>query len=365
MQESSGEIFEQKEREPKIYQLEGLNFDLKKKQEAWDNDRPLQLGLAFPSKEQGRCNLDCLYCYTREYRPKEGTRYLDEQDLKRLLEEAKGMGAENLIIPGYGEPFMNPEFWHVLEKAKEMGLYTIIFSNASMITEEVAEKLKDFPVSFMIKLNTLNKEKQDKLVGKKGFSEKQWRGLNALIDAGFNKPNENGNVRLAVHTIICKDTIEDVPEVVKWAVEHNVFPFVEELFPEGNALRHQDILGTPEEIRKIYGPQVRKKIKEMYPQRKQEIFGEGTCDFETYSVIVEQFSSRGTECFTRRDKDLGNYGQGDSLKDIWDKNKDSRKHRIEKIDPRSSYFQPECGDCAECPGRRAALERLAQGLDII
>ncbi len=364
MKESIEKDFEQKEQEPKIFQLEGLNFQLKKKQEAWDNDKPLLLALAFPGRKQGRCNLDCLYCFTEDYEPKEGTKPLDREQLNDLLEEAKETGIGNLMIPGYGEPFMNPEFGEVLEKAKELGLYTTVFSNAAMIDKEVAEKLKDLPVSLMIKLNTLDKEKQDKLVGVEGFASKQWRGLNALIEAGFNRPNERGNVRLAIHTIIAKNTIDDVPNVVRWAVEHNIFPFVEELFPEGNALKHQDVLGTPEEIRNIYGPQMRKIIKEMYPNRKQEIFGEGTCDLETYSVSVEQFSGRGVECFSRRDKDLGNYGAGDSLQDIWDKNRDSRIHRIGQIDPRSPDFQSECSDCSECPGRRAALERLAQRLDI-
>lgn len=344
--------------ENKFYQLKGLAFSMEKKQKAWDNDAPLQLGLAFPSKEQGYCNLDCIYCYTRDYKPKEGTKPLNKQQLIRLMEEAVNLGIERLVIPGYGEPFMSPELWDVLEKAKELNLYTVIFSNGSMINDEVAEKLKKLPVSLMIKLNSLDEQKQDKLVGKDGFSKKQWKGLNSLIKVGFNIPNQENETRLAIHTIICKDTIKDVPKVVNWAIEHNIFPFVEELFPEGNALRYQDVLGTPQEIRAIYGHQVRKKLKEAYPDKKQDIFGEGICDFETYSIIIEQFSGRGTECFTRRDKDLGNYGMGDSLKEIWDKNKDSRRRRIEQIDPRSSKFCPECGNCSECPGRKAALEKL-------
>jgi len=350
---------ESKEEYNKIYPVEGLGFELPTKQEAWDKDAPLQLALAFPGKAQDKCNVDCLYCYTQDYHPKQDEQALNMERIENLLEDAKKFGIKNFIIPGYGEPFMNKEFWPTLEKAEKAGMHTLIFSNGTMITEEVTERLKKMPVSLVIKMDSLDHAKQDKLLGKEGFSQKRQRGLELLMKAGFNKPDENGKTRLAVNSVACKETVDDVPKVVEYAIKNNIFPLVENLLFEGGAAKNQDMLGTPEENMIIY-QKVIDEIRKISPDGERTMFGEGTCDFETYSIVIEQFSGNAVECFSRRDKNLGNYKGEDSLRHIWENGKNDRKKRISKIDPRSSGYKKECSNCAECPGRKAALEKLIQ-----
>lgn len=339
----------EKEKEMEIYTVKGMNFSEEEIEKAWVEDKPLQIGLAFPRRI---CNANCPYCYTAEkrYTSKKEDRSMSVEQILNSLEEAKEMGCKQVMIGGYGEPLLNDEFWPVLEKAKEIGLYVMVFSNATLIDRETAQKLKDYPVSFMVKVNSFDEEKQDKLLGKKGLAKKLYDGLNNLIEAEFNQPDQNGQTRLGIHLGICKITEDDIPKVFKWALDRKIFPFIEELFPSGNARKPENIemLGTDEEIRDVIYPRVVKKLKDEFgTSTNQAIFGEGgSCKLESYSVMLETFSGKGIKCFTRNEDDAGNFFDA-GIKGIWDKNQKERKDDI-------------ANGCAGCKGRKCAREKNAQ-----
>jgi MoaA/NifB/PqqE/SkfB family radical SAM enzyme len=317
----------EKQEEPRIYNLKGLDFSQEEIKKAWTDDAPLRLSIAFPRE---KCNLDCLYCFTAEYKNKEKITPIDKTETSELLEEAKAMGVKNLVIGGYGEPFLNKEIWGILEKAKELGLYITIFSNGALITKEVAAKLKEMPVSFVIKLNSLNKEKESRLAGKENFGDKQQEGINYLINFGFNNSDENGNTRLAVNSIVCKNTVEDVPMVVKWAIENNIKPMISGLVLRGAAYQNQNVLGNEDENEQAWF-EVEHKIQELYPSLYDKIFTSGEKNLsKTFSIAIEQFTGNVTETLLGG-HNIDRYGSHTKLKDIWQKGKKERQQIISQF----------------------------------
>jgi len=85
------------------------------------------------------CNLKCIHCYSRSVE----TPHPDELttvEAKRVIGEIADAGARLIIFDG-GEPLMRKDIYELIAHAKEVGLRPLMGTNATLITEEVAERL--------------------------------------------------------------------------------------------------------------------------------------------------------------------------------------------------------------------------------
>ena len=307
------------EKEKRISRLEGVDFNINEVKEAMKADKPLQISIAFPRQ---KCNLNCLYCYTSEFKEQEKT--ISISKILELFNEAKNIGIKNLLIPGYGEPFLNKEIWPMLDEAKKLGIYTTIFTNGGTLDKEQIEKLNDYPISLIVKCNTLNEEKEDRIAGVKNYAAKRNKFLEMAIEAGFNQPNENGNTRLGIATMIYKDNADDVVELVDWAKERNITPMISGTMLTGNAKNNQDILGETKELNNAFSEVNRKIIAKSNDLYKQLFTPKtGNVVSGTLSVYLEYPSGKIVDDFYGSHQ-IGNIGS-DSLADGWSKNKGDRE----------------------------------------
>ena len=89
-----------------------------------------------------RCNLSCRHCMTSS------SPYVDtsvEIPLDRVFElvrEVAFSGAMELSIGG-GEPLLYPSIFEVLSSARELGLNTVVTTNGTLVTPEIADKLRE------------------------------------------------------------------------------------------------------------------------------------------------------------------------------------------------------------------------------
>ncbi len=95
-----------------------------------------------------RCNLACEHCYLSA-----GTGLNTSQELS--LDEAKGfisdlaqMRVPLLLFTG-GEPLMRHDFWELAEYATENELKTALSTNGTLITKDVAKRLKDTGIEYV------------------------------------------------------------------------------------------------------------------------------------------------------------------------------------------------------------------------
>lgn len=84
-----------------------------------------------------RCNLRCTGCYAGNYSKEDD---ISEEEVDRLVKEARELGIYYIIILG-GEPFINKYMLKIYEKYNDV-MFTP-FTNGTLITPEVADKIKE------------------------------------------------------------------------------------------------------------------------------------------------------------------------------------------------------------------------------
>ncbi|MCP4681778.1 MAG: radical SAM protein, partial [Desulfobacterales bacterium] len=131
---------------------------------------------------------------------------------------------------------------------RENNLEVEMFTNGSGVTPEFAENLISENVRVVLKLNTLDPELQDKLAGKKGASKIINGALADLLQAGY--PSEDAI--LAVSTIICRQNLDELPELWKWLRDRNIAPYFEMITPQGDAKQNKWLEPSALEVKNLF-----------------------------------------------------------------------------------------------------------------
>jgi MoaA/NifB/PqqE/SkfB family radical SAM enzyme len=85
------------------------------------------------------CNADCIYCPHTAYRKNWQNRHLPLPVFERLI---PAFAKSNLVyLQGWGEPFLNPDFFAMLKIAKKAGCLVGTTSNATILNEQTIERL--------------------------------------------------------------------------------------------------------------------------------------------------------------------------------------------------------------------------------
>ena len=87
-----------------------------------------------------RCNLLCRHCYSNSG-PAAGL-HLENEVLLDAVEDAASLGYEVLSVSG-GEPFLYEGLTALLERAKDLGMFTQITTNGTLLTEERCRAMRE------------------------------------------------------------------------------------------------------------------------------------------------------------------------------------------------------------------------------
>jgi radical SAM protein with 4Fe4S-binding SPASM domain len=87
------------------------------------------------------CNLTCKHCYSQSV-DSPHPRELNTTEAMRLINQIADAGAHLLILDG-GEPLMRPDIFELVRHSRNVGLTTVMGSNGTLITAEVADKLAE------------------------------------------------------------------------------------------------------------------------------------------------------------------------------------------------------------------------------
>ena len=155
-----------------------------------------------------KCNLYCKHCY-RESSPQEETDdELTTEEGKKLLSDMKKANLGVIVFSG-GEPLLREDIFELIEYACSLGIMPLMGSNGTLITPEVAQRLKASGLNAIaISVDSLNKEIHDEFRGKEGSLDLTLAGIKNSIDAGL---------RVQVNTTISKYNLDDIDEVMEYA----------------------------------------------------------------------------------------------------------------------------------------------------
>ncbi|MDO8568023.1 MAG: radical SAM protein [Dehalococcoidales bacterium] len=130
------------------------------------------------------CNLLCAHCRASA---KNGP-YPDElstPECFRLIDQIVEAGKPILILTG-GEPLARPDIFDIGKYAVSKGLRVVMGSNGTLITREIAGKLKEIPLSrIAISLDFPVAGEQDKFRGKAGAFAAAMAGIKNVREAGM------------------------------------------------------------------------------------------------------------------------------------------------------------------------------------
>ncbi|MHB8923641.1 MAG: radical SAM protein, partial [Thermoleophilia bacterium] len=86
------------------------------------------------------CNHACAGCHSR-YMHNDKNRFLDFDVMKDVVSDVAELGVEGVEISGGGEPLMYPKIVEAIAFMRSKGLKVGMFSNGSLLTEELSEFL--------------------------------------------------------------------------------------------------------------------------------------------------------------------------------------------------------------------------------
>ena len=94
-----------------------------------------------------QCNLRCKHCYENAG-PRPAPDELTTEEAKQAINGFADAGVVALSFSG-GEPLIRKDFFEVAEYANEREFYVSVASNGTLITEEVAQKMKEVGVQYV------------------------------------------------------------------------------------------------------------------------------------------------------------------------------------------------------------------------
>jgi radical SAM protein with 4Fe4S-binding SPASM domain len=158
-----------------------------------------------------RCNLHCVHCYASAAdRPFEGE--LTTEEALGVVDDLADFGVPVVLFSG-GEPLTRPDLFALSRYARERGMRAVLSTNGTLITDEVAHKLRAQGFSYAgISLDGLP-DVHDRFRGKKGAFDASLAGIRRCRDAG---------VRVGVRYTITKRNQQHLPDLLRLIEDEDI-----------------------------------------------------------------------------------------------------------------------------------------------
>lgn len=128
------------------------------------------------------CNLRCIHCYSNS----DNNKHPDELTTgegKALIDDLARMRVPVLLLSG-GEPLLRPDLTTLISHAVKQGIRVTISTNGTLITEDLAQTLKELGVSYVgVSLDGIGAN-NDEFRGKKGAFDAALQGIRRCQAAG-------------------------------------------------------------------------------------------------------------------------------------------------------------------------------------
>ncbi|MCD6367624.1 MAG: radical SAM protein [Candidatus Aenigmarchaeota archaeon] len=159
-----------------------------------------------------QCNLKCKHCYANAT-PYPAPDELSLEQRYEVVDQLDEAGVAAISFSG-GEPLINKDFWPVAEYASKKGFYLSVATNGTLISEEVAKRLKKIGIRYVeISIDGPTADIHDSFRGIKGAFDRAINGIKNAKEAGL----EVGIATTATH-----HNLDMIPDIVKLARDLNV-----------------------------------------------------------------------------------------------------------------------------------------------
>jgi len=193
------------------------------------------------------CDAHCRRCFMPSERRTLGNKdalTLDES--KKVLEDAREYGAQCLELSGEGEPTLNKNLPQLISHANKLGYLTTLITNGHSLTPEQIALYKDSNVTLVFSHHSLDPKKYevDNDTCGLGSFERKMKNLEEatkVYRGTMEKTNGFEVYRLAIHTTLQKDNIQDTVDLRDFCNHNNIFFSIAPLAQLGCALNHPEM----------------------------------------------------------------------------------------------------------------------------
>jgi len=189
-----------------------------------------------------RCNMNCVHCYLADPAGTDirTSRELSTKKWLNIIDEITHAGCLFLLLSG-GEPLLRKDFIDIYRHAKLNGMFVSVFTNGTLITDEIIELFSDLPPQDVeISLYGATPETYERITGVKGSFKRCIDGIKKL---------QTHQIPIQLKTVLLKTNRHEFNAIREMADTFGAdFRFDAALFPCFNG--SQDPLAfrvTPEE----------------------------------------------------------------------------------------------------------------------
>jgi len=175
----------------------------------WKDNPPLLTALDLELTE--RCNNNCIHCYINlpADDSNSAARELSTEQAKNILADAALLGCLSVRFTG-GEPLLREDFEKLYVFARRIGLRVLLFTNATLITPELATLFAEIPPLEPLEITVygMNQGSYESISRTAGSYECHRRGIELLLE---NK------VTFVVKTALLPPNRKEMAEFRSWA----------------------------------------------------------------------------------------------------------------------------------------------------
>lgn len=227
------------------------------------------------------CNLGCIHCRASAlFMGDNPGQCLDQRsdDLTKheafkLIDEIVSFSNPILVLSG-GEPLIRDDVYEIAEYGTHKGLKVVLATNATLITDAVADKLKVSGIKrISVSIYGADKDIHDGFTGQSGIFVKTLKGIHSIKKAGIS---------LQINTTITKKNLNQIKPLIDFAMNIGADAFhVFYLVPTG---RGKQVAGD-----EISGEEYEQSFIELSRMSKQvPIHIKVTCAPHYYRVVRQQ-----------------------------------------------------------------------------
>jgi len=156
-----------------------------------------------------RCPLQCPYCSN----PIDFARHageLETAEWRRVLTEAAALGVVQAHFSG-GEPLLRADVADIIRHARDLGLYTNLSTGGTLLTEEMAGRLRDAGLdSLQVSIQDAEEEMSDSMAGGAPSFRKKIAAARLVREIGFS---------LTLNVVLQRRNIDRIEAIIAMAEE--------------------------------------------------------------------------------------------------------------------------------------------------
>ena len=161
-----------------------------------------------------RCNLTCKHCYSISA-DKDFAGELSKVEVFTVMDDLKAFKVPALILSG-GEPLLRPDIFEIAKRSKELGFYTALSSNGTLIDAAMMEKIVPIDFGYVgVSLDGLGKT-HDKFRRMDGAFDKSLHAIRLCRGAGL---------KVGVRFTLTQDNFADLPGLLRLVEDERIDRF--------------------------------------------------------------------------------------------------------------------------------------------